>query len=95
MDTPTNFRAAPLAPGSSSHAVTPSLAVLGAVGIDLIRVIDDEFPGFDDVEDVVSWLETGVDGLPSTFDFHRRPAAGALAPAANRPATGYARRRRR
>jgi hypothetical protein len=59
-------------------APTPWLAVLGTVGFgvdgepglaELIRLVDNEFPGFDTFENVVSWLETVVDGLPSTFDF--------------------------
>jgi hypothetical protein len=59
-------------------APTPWLAVLGTVGFgvdgepglaEAIRLVDRLFPGFDTIEDVVSWLETVVDGLPSTFDF--------------------------
>lgn len=59
-------------------APTPWLAVLGTVGFgvdgepglaELIRLVDNQFPGFDTIENVVSWLETLIDGLPSTFDF--------------------------
>ena len=68
---------------ASPAVVTPTaptawLAVLGTVGFgvdgepglaEAIRLVDRLFPGFDDIENVVSWLETVVNGLPSTFDF--------------------------
>lgn len=65
-------------PATTAAAPSPWLAVLGTVGFgvdgepglaELVRLADNQFPGFDDVEDVVSWLETRVNGLPSTFDF--------------------------
>lgn len=71
--------ATPAAPSVvTPTAPTPWLAVLGTVGFGVdggpelaaaIRLADRLFPGFDDIENVVSWLETVVNGLPSTFDF--------------------------
>lgn len=59
------------------NAPTPWVAVLRTIGFgvdgepglpEAIRTVDSLFPGFDDIQNVLSWLETAVNALPGSFD---------------------------